>query len=475
MPHRLMNICSKCAAEEDRDLYEIGPVHSESITELVTKRRFKNKDDFINRAIEVFLAWERNPTNAFTEMQKVPPTLDQFAHLINVGYPYKELQKTYPNYPEKWGDEWLVYLSEHEGLEEKWEGSKKVQDKQNSARASLKDFEKTLSRQPESKTWVKNKNFESIEFADEFTYDGWPVLITHYSRIFPARVGVLALGHLMRKQNREEINFEDFKETAYDLCEEIAMKQRKREVENEISKEYKISTGLPKPYLEDNVTQFQIEYQNRYKERYFGKIKRNRQDGNLYFEGLMSALGLIKIFKKDNEERITFTEQGKMFYLFENPMFEYNDDNQVFSKEERKYIIKNLISQRKLEIKIYQNILNILKEKNDLKQREITDYLDEVVYNTVRSYCEANQNEIHTKKLQLLLNTTVEMKDAENAIDPNPTQKVMMLRQTPMEAIRIAIMGRMSELNLVNWEMVGLKSNFTLGDEELISITHSIS
>ena len=51
----------------------------------------------------------------------------------------------------------------------------------------------------------------------------------------------------------------------------------------------------------------------------------------------------------------------------------------------------------------------------------------------------------------------------------------MMERQTPMEAMRIAIMGRMSELNLVNWEMIGLKSSFSIGDEELISIVESIS
>ena len=470
-----MEICSKCGAEEERDFYEIGPAHSESIAQLVTNRRFKNKDDFINRAIEVFLAWERNPANAAMEMSKVPPTLDQFAYMVSTRMPAVEVQKIYPGYPEKWGDEWFTYLSEHEGLEETWEASKKVQDKQSSARASLKDFEKALSHQPESKTWVKNKNFEDVKFADEFSYDGWPVLFTHYSRIFPARVGVFALGHLMRKQDREEISFEDFKETAYDLCEEIAKKQRKREMENKIGKENKISTGLPKPYEEDNVTPSQIEYQDRYKERYFGKIKRNRQDGNLYFEGLMSALGLIKIFKKNNEERITFTEKGKRFYLSENPMFEYQDASQAFSKEERKYVIKELISQRKLEIKTYQNVLNILKEKNDLKSHEITDYLDEAVYNAVRDYCASNPNEIHTKKLQMQLDTTDAMKEAQNAKDPTPAQKVMMARQTPMEAMRIAIMGRMSELNLVNWEMVGLKSNFTLGDEELISITRDIS
>ena len=470
-----METCSKCGTEDERDLYEIGPAHSESIAQLVTNRRFKNKDDFINRAIEVFLAWERNPSNAVMEMSKVLPTMDQFAHMISMGLPAKELQKMYQGYPEKWGDVWFTYLSEHEGLEEVWEASKKVQDKQSSARASLKDFEKALSHQPESKTWVKNNNFESIQFADELSYDGWPVLFTHYSRLFPARIGVFALGHLMRKQDREEISFEDFKETAYDLCEEIAKKQRKREVENKIGKENKISTGLPKPYLEDHVTDSQIEYQNRYKERYFGKIKRNRQDGNVYFEGLMSALGLIRIFKKNNEERVTFTEKGKKFYLFENPMFEYQDTTQSFSKEEKIYILKNLISQRKLEIKIYQNALNIIKEKNDLKSHEITEYLDEGVYNAVRTYCESNQNVIHTKKLQMLLDTTDAMKEAQNTKDPTPAQKIMMERQTPMEAMRIAIMGRMSELNLVNWEMIGLKSSFSIGDEELISIVESIS
>ena len=41
-------------------------------------------------------------------------------------------------------------------------------------------------------------------------------------------------------------------------------------------------------------------------------------------------------------------------------------------------------------------------------------------------------------------------------------------RQTPVQAIRIATLGRMSELGLVDWEITEGKSKYTLGKDEFI-------
>ena len=70
--------------------------------------------------------------------------------------------------------------------------------------------------------------------------------------------------------------------------------------------------------------------QNRYKEKYFGKLKRNRQDGKQYFEGLMSALNLIKFYKIEKERFITFTDEGREFFKLRNPIFDGEFETKSF-------------------------------------------------------------------------------------------------------------------------------------------------
>ena len=48
--------------------------------------------------------------------------------------------------------------------------------------------------------------------------------------------------------------------------------------------------------------------------------------------------------------------------------------------------------------------------------------------------------------------------------------KRILKKQTSVEALRVATMGRMSELHLVIWDTDGGKSSFRLGDSKLIEI-----
>jgi len=466
---------------ENINQYEITPTHLDRIADLVEKKRFKNQDHFIDRAIEVFLAWETNPPKAMEEMMKIEPTIAQYSHMIMMGMEYAQLKIMYPRHPEKFGREWIDHLLDDEtGLEEKFEKSKCIHDPQSDARASHKDYEHAVANKTDAGNFLKTLDFsKSIENSTAYVYDDWPLLFAHYSRLFPAKVGILSLAELMRNNNNIQINFEKFTEKAFDLCEEISEKQIKRETKESISREHKLSTGLPKPFKKDITDSKQQEYQNRYKEKYFGKLKRNRKDGKQYFEGLMSSLGLIKFFKIDGENFVTLTEKGKDFFLLENPILDGDFEIKPFSDDEVKYILKNLVSERQLEVNLMAGALRLIESKIGMDE-DIIHQLDEVFQIIIQEYCDSNKKDLNFNKLNdILLSTekiTMDIKTAKKELktdldkESRENAERRSKKQTPIQAIRVATMGRMSELNLVKWNIDGGKSFFTLGASELVKI-----
>jgi len=38
------------------------------------------------------------------------------------------------------------------------------------------------------------------------------------------------------------------------------------------------------------------------------------------------------------------------------------------------------------------------------------------------------------------------------------------IKQTPIQAVRIATLGRMTELSIINWDSIGKKSIYTIAD-----------
>ena len=468
------------SSDENNNLYEITPTYLDRISDLVEKKRFKNQDHFLDHAIDVILAWETDPPQAMSEMMKLNPTIAQYSHMIMMGMEFAQLRLMYPKYPENFGREWIKHLNNSPELDEKFEKLKFTHDPQTDARASHKDYEHAIASKTDAGNFLDNQDFsKSIENSTEFSYDGWPLLFTHYSRIFPAKVGVLALAELMRNNNDIQISFEKFTEKAFDLCEEISEKQIKRETKESISREHKLSTGLPKPFKKDITDSKQQEYQNRYKEKYFGKLKRNRKDGKQYFEGLMSSLGLIKFFKIDGENFVTLTEKGKDFFLLENPILDGDFEIKPFSDDEVKYILKNLVSERQLEVNLMAGALRLIESKIGMDE-DIIHQLDEVFQIIIQEYCDSNKKDLNFNKLNdILLSTekiTMDIKTAKKELktdldkESRENAERRSKKQTPIQAIRVATMGRMSELNLVKWNIDGGKSFFTLGASELVKI-----
>ena len=477
--HKMNNNMS---SDENNNLYEITPTHLDRISDLVEKKRFKNQDHFLDHAIDVILAWETEPVKAMDEMMKINPTIAQYSHMVMMGMEITELKKMYPKYPGNFGKAWDEALSGNQILDEKWEKMIAKHDPQSDARASHKDYEHAIASKTDAGNYLDNQDFlkpKEIENSTYYDYDGWPLLFTHYSRVFPAKVGVLALAELMRNNQSVVISFEKFAEKAFDLCEEISEKQIKRETKKKITRENKLSTGLPKPFDKNITDSKQQEYQNRYKEKYFGKLKRNRQDGKQYFEGLMSSLGLIRFFKIDKESFITLTENGKDFFKLENPIFDGEFELKSFSDDEVEFILNDLIKERPLESRLMSSAIKLIESKTGLNE-EIVQQLDEAFYYTIEDYCKDNKTDKNYDKIMEILESTNKIKDdrkeAEKELE-TATDKVekenaerRIKKQTPIQAIRIATMGRMSELNLVEWQIDGGKSFFELGSSELIEI-----
>ena len=127
--------------------------------------------------------------------------------------------------------------------------------------------------------------------------------------------------------------------------------------------------------------------------------------------------------------------------------------------------------------------LKIIAAKEETT-KDITKVLDQEFLLKIESFCKTNENHKHVEKLKDLIESTISITNEINAInvelekekDPEKVKKLRLRakKQTPIEAIRIGTMGRISELGLVKWEIIGSQSNFSIGDERLISIVEKI-
>ena len=189
----------------------------------------------------------------------------------------------------------------------------------------------------ETSEFIRDIDFNYIipeEGQEEIFYDEWPLLWTHYSRILPAKIAISAIVDLMNKQKKPVIKLNDkAKAHIYDIAEELAVKLRLFEKEEEKGREKRLSTGLPKPFTDDKITNTQALAEKRYKDRVIGKSRKSKNSGDISFDGLLGALGLVRTFIHKKEIYVTLTENGKKFYLLENSVFA-DDYSTAFSPEE---------------------------------------------------------------------------------------------------------------------------------------------
>lgn len=458
--------------------FKVSQKLQKKIIRTLEKKRFTDSRDFIERAIEVLLAWEDDPKTAIKVMNEVDPTMEQYA-LMQKMMNNDELQKMYHGkFPEQFGEKWNEFLKNNsEASDERQMGAIDAQEKE---RRSHGDLEKLIDSIKDSITFIQDKGFKNIkpkEGYKEIKSDAWPLLWNYYSRILPAKITIMVMADIMRKNNDTQILLdEENKEHIYDVIEKLSTKiredeKRRGKEEKNLNRTNKISTGLPKPGNSNeklSVGEMKTRYNTiaRYKDRIIGKPRKDREFGDEYFDGLLSALGLIRIFREDKKIYITLTEEGKKFCLYENPVLN-GDYKYAFSREESKFIITKLISQRTLEYKLMQTAVEVVKSysgENESKAAPIVKSLDSRFKSAIEEYLRKEKDQIIVKNLsQTILSTTEKIENENSKLQPKDK------KQTPIEAYRVAIMGRLSEMGVLNWTIENdASSSYKLADTEIV-------
>ena len=92
-----------------------------------------------------------------------------------------------------------------------------------------------------------------------------------------------------------------------------------------------------------------------------------------------------------------------MFLLMMNPIFDREFISEAFSDEEKQYILEQLISDKLLEVQLMNSAINTINVKDDLRNKDMIEYLDEAFENTLKIYCDSNKDDFNSEKLWYFL------------------------------------------------------------------------
>ena len=192
----------------------------------------------------------------------------------------------------------------------------------------------------------------------------------------------------------------------------------------------KLTIGLPiHPYELEKVNKRKKRERNKLerkitssKNRFMGQFVGRYNKKNDDFEGACFRMGLIAIKIGVNSCHVSLTDLGREFALLENPIIIDNKKSHAFSNDEVKLIYKKIIPRFKAEQQIIKDVIYELKQKSmtsDEIQKIFAGY----------------------KKL----NIEYYSNNPEDLDDKKKEEKITQAR--------VATMGRLAELKIVNWEI----------------------
>jgi len=456
--------------EENNRVYHIKPSDHKNIIKFLQESpdRYLDVRDFISKAIEIFYTWETNPKRAEEMLLEMEQTIPQLAKMKVMMKPEafenlngKRLQEE-PELTEKI-DEFLQKHPEYVSSAAQNQKMNAVEAQQ-IERRSQGDLQKLIDSKKNILKFIQDTDFNKIILREEQTeigYDGWPLLWNYYTRILPAKIAIMAIAERMYKNNTPIIELDEKnKAHIYDIIEEVSAILRDWEKDNKITREAKLSTGLPKPdnpdrpgIMREEVAKI-INAISRYKDKIIGKPRKSQSDGVVSFDGMLSALGLVRTFidKKNKKVYMTLTEAGKKFCLLENPVIN-EDYTSAFSVEERKFLITKIISQRDLEYRLVKAAIKIVKShsKNNATV-QISKSLDDEFEAEIKEYLKLEIEDWVRKDIS---NNILKIHESANSDK----------KQTPIQAYRIATMGRLAEIGLFKWNIQDdASSSYTIAD-----------
>ncbi|MCH7647179.1 MAG: hypothetical protein IIA83_01040 [Thaumarchaeota archaeon] len=392
--------------------YDVMQKHAVKINELVANEKYRSSDVFIDLAVNMMLTWEsENPGDVIKIMQSMMPfTVPQEKFMQ--GFVDKKLREEH------------FRMGESETAIEELKKQKQLE---------ISDFDHVRLQNNFDKTSKFISQLEITKPENIYEYDGYPLLFRFYSRFFPVKIVITVLANMMYEKNQTKIKLEDFRMAAYDIAEEISWKIANIERDSEAPRNKKISTGLPKKAQASEDIVKKAQAQKRFKDQYIGRLRKNRVTKKEHIEGALGALGLIYAFEENGETYVTLTEKGRKFSLMPNPAIRGDFRDYAITKEESEFILSDLLPSLDLEKEFIDTAVRTIKKPN--KKSRITDVLDEEFLKTIKKYKAKNPKKTKDFDLNIL-----------STLSDDATKRRIV-------GWRVATMGRMSELRMVNWEI----------------------
>ena len=301
--------------------------------------------------------------------------------------------------------------------------------------------------------------------------DAYSLMHQSYNRFFPLKILVTTLALMIKENKTRWVDYIAFSEKAFDTALEFsdslkAIKPGGKKAKRNI----RISTGLPIShtaiYDEDmkelgKNLQEKSDKDEMSRQRFFDcfigpkettllrLIDAAEKEEMNVFSGALNETGLVHIRNNNGKLEITLSEHGFEFSSYDNPIingikiidsdngeikFSENVDGiiekKIFSNEERKFIMNEIIPKFKLEKIIIENILQKIKNEHEVN----TETLDEIIINTVIKWRTENEERARDEKL--------DEKNKDN--------------------YRIATMGRLAEIGEVEWDIKEGKSAYSI-------------
>ena len=293
-----------------------------------------------------------------------------------------------------------------------------------------------------SETVEKNRKFLKSKKAPAckecISSSNPPLMNKLHTRFFPSKIVTCLLAKSIvenkEKNNSEWIDYELFRKNSFEDILEITKIIKQYEEENKITRNKRISTGLP-AFHEKTFENKDEELKNvlkikaskeRFLEQFVGPtVRAFKQSSNGTISGILNNMGLVQIRKAEDESlEITLSNDGIKFLEMPNPIIDRQDLSHSIGDEEREFILETVIPKFDLENRIVDAVLINVNKKGDLGMKDIDDLID--IVKTKWSQNKSN--------LSIIEDFKIERVDDEY-----------------WKNVRISTMGRLSEITAVNW------------------------
>jgi Arc/MetJ-type ribon-helix-helix transcriptional regulator len=323
-----------------------------------------------------------------------------------------------------------------------------LEEEQNSdtLKLEIKDISKS-----ETLNWGERiLELESLTSEIEVKHEN--LILSFYNRLFPIKLIVYYLAKQLINSNKSQIPLEELHEGCFEFAHKLAIKLRKYEKDNVLGRNKKISTGLPSVIdgldkMRGKARKEKLDKWESGKNRFMKQQIGNYNSGTHYFEGACFTFGLLNISYDTSSSSclVSLSQLGKDFAILSNPIIGENDFKKGnFSFKEIKFIYDEILPQFSLENKIIQKIIQMLKNSELSYSNDIDPILEEF-RSEILEYYQASKMD-KEKQDKRMTNT------------------------------RVAIMGRLHELQIVYWNIDRLgKSTYTLNKKTVYGLDNNFS